>query len=270
MGAIMRIKVLAFAASLVLISNSSLGSPQTPTTPTSSLQAATLLAQSAKALIGSAAVNDVTLTGTVEWIAGSDDETGTVTYKGLSGAYRLDMTFRNGTKSEIRINDANGLTGTWVGTDGVSHGIAPHNLMTDQGWFPFFVLSSIGSFANRQIAYVGQETHNGALVHHISTSQVTILHGDPNPELTQHLTQVDIYLDSATLLPTSYVFNSHPDDNALYDLPTEIRYSNYQTISGIPVPLHVQKLVNNCLFLDVQFQSATFNSGITATQISSK
>src|SRR5258707_504926 len=76
----MRIKVLAFAALFLLISNSSSGIPQTPTAPTSSPQAASLLTQSFKALSGSGAVSDATLTGTVEWIAGSDGGSRLVEY----------------------------------------------------------------------------------------------------------------------------------------------------------------------------------------------
>src|SRR5258708_3707378 len=139
----MRIKVLAFAASFLLIPISSAGIPQSATTTTSSPQAATLLAQSVKALTGSTAVNDVTLTGTVEWIAGSEDEEGTATYKGLSGAHRLDFSFRNGNRSEI-VSTASGVTsGSWIGLDGTSHAMANHNVMVDAGWFPAFTLGTL-------------------------------------------------------------------------------------------------------------------------------
>jgi hypothetical protein len=265
MGANMRIKVLAFAASLVLISNSSAGIQQASTTPTSSPQAATLLAQSARLLAGSTLINDVTLMGTVEWIGGSDDETGTATYKGLSGAHRLDLSLRNGTRSEI-ISTASGVTsGSWIGPDGISHAMANHNLMVDAGLFPVFALGTLSLSQNTMLTYVGQETRNGVSVIHVSSSQMfPSLSGD-DASLMQHLTQVDIYLDSSTFLPLVYSYNSHPDNNALMDIPTEIRYSNYQTIGGTQVPLHVQKFLNNSLFLDLQFQNATFNSGLASS-----
>jgi hypothetical protein len=265
----MRIKVLVFAASLVLSSNCSAGIPQTPTM-TSSPQAASLLTQSAKALIGVTAVNDVTLTGTVEWIAGSDDETGTAVFKAVGDAHRLDLTFRNGTRSEI-VSPANGVpAGNWVGLDGASHAMANHNLMVDEGWFPAFTLGNLTSSSNTVFTYVGQETRNGASVIHISASQqFPNLSGD-SLSLMQHLTQVDLYLDPATSLPVSYVFSSHPDDNALLDIPTEIRYSDYQSTGGVQIPLHIQKFINNTLAIDLQFQNASLNSGITAAQISAQ
>jgi len=257
---------LSFAiASLFLVSTviaqSSTNSPQA---------AVSTLHGAMSALVGKSVINDVTLTGTVEWIAGSEDETGTVTYKGLSGAYRLDMTFRNGTRSEV-VSPVDGLpAGNWIGLDGVSHPIANHNLMSDAGWFPTFALGSLISSSNTVLTYVGQETRNGSSVIHISASQqFPNLSGDTSSHM-EHLTQVDVYLDPTTLLPVSYLFDSHPDNNALLDIPTEIRYSDYQAFGGAQIPLHVQKYINNTLTIDLQFQNASFNSGLTAVQITAQ
>ncbi|HKI12751.1 MAG TPA: hypothetical protein VKA02_11595 [Candidatus Acidoferrum sp.] len=84
------------------------------------------------------------------------------------------------------------------------------------------------------------------------------------------MTQVDLYLDPTTSLPVSYVFNSHPDNNAGLDIPTEIRYSDYKNVGGVQIPFHVQKFINNTLTLDLQFQNASLNTGITAAQISAQ
>lgn len=266
----MRINVLVFAATILLIANSAEGISQSPTTTASPTQAATLLTQSAKELTGSIAVNDVTLTGTVELIAGSDDETGTVTYKGLSGAYRLDMAFRNGTRSEIVAPIDGAPSGSWIGLDGVAHPIANHNLMTDSGWFATLTIANLTTSPNMVWTYVGQETRNNSQVVHISALQQFPQLSGNSVSLLQHLTQVDIYLDSTTFLPVSYAFNIHPDNNALLDIPVEIRYSNYQSIGGAQIPLHTQKFINNSLSLDLQFQNASLNTGLTAAQISAQ
>lgn len=266
----MRIKALAFAASFLLVSSPS-GIPQSASSTSSSLpQAAGLLAQSVKALTGLGGVSDATLTGTAEWIAGSDDETGTATYKGVSGTYRLDLSLSNGTRSEIVSNVSGVALGSWVGLDGISHAIADHNLMVDGGWFLPFTLGALSSSPNSVLTYVGQETRNGASVIHLTFSQMFPgLSGD-SVSLVTHLTQANIYLDPATLLPVSYAFNSHPDDNAALDIPTEMRYSNYQNIGGGQLPLHVQKFINNTLAVDLQFQKASLNTGLTAAQISAQ
>ena len=266
----MRIKVLAFAASLLSISNSSAGIPQSSPPTTSSPQAASLLTQSVKALTGAGALSDATLTGTAEWIAGSDDETGTAVYKAVSGAHRLDLTFRNGTRSEI-VSTSNGVpAGIWIGLDGTSHPISNHNLMLDTGWFPSFTLGNLISSSNTVLLYVGPESKNGTPVIHVSGSKVFPNLSSNSASIRQHLTQVDIYLDSTTGLPVSYVFNLHPDNNALQDIRVEIQYSNYQTVRGMQVPLHIQKFVNGSLALDFQVQTVSLNTGITAVQISAQ
>ncbi len=63
-------------------------------------------------------------------------------------------------------------------------------------------------------------------------------------------------------------FNVHPDSNALLDIPVDVRFSDYRTVSGAKVPFHVQKYLNNGLVLDFQAQSVTLNSGLAASSFS--
>jgi hypothetical protein len=259
----MRIKVLTFAVSYFLILNSSSGIPQSPTT-TSSPQAATLLAQSAIALTRSIAVTDVTLTGTAEWIAGSD-EAGTATYKAIRSASRLDLVLSGGTRSEIRNASGDGPIGMWSDRDGTSHGMVFHNLIADPQLFPYFTIANASSAINGHLTYIGLETRNNSSVIHVAASQQYAGLAPDEAILMQHLSQIDIYLDSVTFLPVACVFNIHPDDNELIDIPTEIRYSNYQIIDGVMIPFRVQKLVNGGLNIDLKFEKAIVNSGLPAT-----
>jgi hypothetical protein len=261
----MRIKVLAFATSLFLISNLSAGVPQTQTATTSSPQASTVLAQSLKALIGLATVNDVTLSGTAERIAGSEDETGTATYNATPTASRLDLNLSGGTRTEIHATSATGPAGNWIGQDSVVHQIRLHNLLTDVGWFPIFTLSSAISSTNTVLAYVGPETRNGISVIHIQAWQKP-----PNPSATdgalwQRLSQMDIYLNASTLLPTALDLKAHADNNALADIAVEVLFSDYRTAGSLTIPFHVQQFRNGSLFLDLQFQQATVNSGLSSS-----
>jgi hypothetical protein len=231
-------------------------------------QGSAVLQSAYKALAGNSAVNDVTLTGTAERIAGSDDETGSVTYKAIASSSRLDLSFSSGARSEIRGSTVSGPSGTWIDdADSVSHPIAYHNLLTDVGWFPAFTIGNLLSSSNVQFIYIGQETRNDVSVIHISAMQQFPNFPPSVANVRQHLTQVDIYLDPSTLLPVSYLYNVHPDGDALLDIPSEIRYSNYQNMGGVQIPLHVQKLVNNSLVTDLQFQSPSLNTGITAAQV---
>lgn len=86
-------KLSSFLTALLLSFPNSLVSQQATSPPAaSSAQATTLLARSAAALIGSGTLNDVTLSGTARRIAGSTDESGTVTLKALAtGESRMDL-----------------------------------------------------------------------------------------------------------------------------------------------------------------------------------
>jgi len=76
---------------------------------------------------------------------------------------------------------------------------------------------------------------------------------------------MDLYLDSTTLLPASLTFQVHPDNNMSVDIFVEVLFSDYRAISGVQVPFRVQKYLNNGLALDLQLETATINSGLSAS-----
>src|SRR6266436_4088545 len=234
-------------------------------TTTQAGQASVFLQSALAALAGANPVTDVTLSGTAHYIAGSDDESGTATLKAVSGASRVDLNLSSGTRSEVWNNLSGSPVGTWSGPDGVSHPISFHNLLLiDPAWFsPAFPVSR-GLSSGYVATYVGQETLDSLAVQHLSISQQP---ADPSDSaaMFRHLSQVDLYLDSSTFLPVAMTFNIHPDDNELLDIPIEVRFSDYRSVSGAQVPFHVQKFLNNGLILDLQFQTVTLNSGLTAS-----
>jgi hypothetical protein len=236
-------------------------------TASSSTQASQLLQQSLAALQGNTPLTDVTLSGTARRVAGSDDESGTAVLKGLaSGAARTDLSLSSGQRSEVQNLIAAAPVGTWSGPDRISHSIAYHNLMTEPAWFfPAFAISRRVSTKGYVATYVGHETHNGQVVEHLSVSQTSPYPTSSKGLSFEHLSQVDFFLDSATLLPSAIAFNIHPDNNALLDLPVEVSFSDYRAVNGVQVPHHVQKFLNNSLLLDFQADSVTLNSGLSAS-----
>jgi hypothetical protein len=168
---------------------------------------------------------------------------------------------------ELRSVSAAGVaTGSWTGPDGVSHPMASQNLMTDSSWFfPALTIAKLLASTNSVVALVGQEARGGTAVEHVTAVQQTPgLVADVAAE-TQRLTEMDFYLDASTLLPVALDFNIHPDDNMLLDIPVEIRFSDYRSVGGVQIPFHVQKYLNNVLLFDTQLQSATLNSGLSAS-----
>jgi hypothetical protein len=219
------------------------------------------------ALSPNIAISDVTLTGSVRRIAGSDDESGSATLKALStGSARADLSLSSGPSSELQNVSAAQPSGNWSGPDGVAHPIPFHNLLSEPAWFfPAFAISRRLS-TGYVVTDVGPETRNGRQVEHISVSLNTPSQFFAGPPTFQHLTQLDFYLDSVTFLPEAISFNIHPDNNALLDIPVEIDFTDYRPVSGVQIPFHIQKFLNNSLLLDFQVQSAAINSGLSASE----
>jgi hypothetical protein len=233
-------------------------------------QASALLQSALAALNGGHSLSDATLSGTVQYIAGSADETGTAVLQTIAvGASSVNLSLPSGIRSEIQNCSNMPPVGAWSGPDGVSHAIAYHNLLTGPAWFfPAFTISQGLSASGYVATYVGAETHNGETVQHVSIAQSSIVPNSSGGLLVAHLTQVDLFLDSVTLLPSAIDFNIHPDNNAGLDIPVEIRLSNYTPVSGAQVAYHVQKYLNNGLVLDFQAQSVTLNKGLSLTNFS--
>ena len=254
-------RVCIFITALLLLP----GTINSQQTPTASTQPSTILAQSLAAMGGASNVSDITLTGTVERIVGSDDETGSASYKAIATANRMDLSLSSGTRTEIRAIGANGPGGNWIGPDGVVHEISHHNLLTDAGWFPVFTLNNLVSASDGVLTYIGPDTKNGISVIHIQFSlQQPNLTGSAGT-IRQHLTQVDFYVDASSFLPVVLDFSTHPDGNALIDIAVEFQFSDYRTVGSSKIPFHVQESLNGSLYLDVQFQEATFNTGLNST-----
>lgn len=283
---------------LLLLCSASASAQQpasTATVPGSDPQAVALVQRALAALTGGTPVADVTLTGTARRIAGSDDETGTATLEASSpGDSRVELGFASGNRSEVRNHSALPLPGSlppglpasatqtpqpvgeWIGPDGASHAMANHNIMTAASWFfPALALKEIVTSQNYVLSYIGPETHNGAAVLHVSayeqfpqsvqsTSTSLASPGPPIAQVIQRLTRMDFYFDPTSFLPVALDFDQHPDNNTLIDLLIEIRFSGYQAMNGVAVPTHVEKYLNNTLGLDLQFNNATFNSGLSA------
>lgn len=229
-------------------------------------QATALLQQCLAALTGGHPVIDVSLSGTAERVAGSDDESGSAMLKALAaGASRVELGLPSGNRLEILNITSSKAVGAWSGPDGVSHPVAYHNLLLPPAWFfPLFPVTS-GLSAGYVATYIGHETRNGQGVEHLAISQKASSLVSSGALPFEHLSQIDFFLDSTTLLPAAIAFDTHPDDDALLNIPVEINFSNYTSVNGVQVPFHVQRCINGSLSLDLQLESAVINSGLSST-----
>ena len=228
--------------------------------PPSDPRAVSLASQSVAALTGGNTISDVTLTGSVTWIAGADTENGTATLLALgSGESRMNLALPSGTRTEIRDASMGIAQGQWMAQDGSSGLFASQNCWTDAVWF-FPVLGSLAGGTNVVFLYIGQESWNGQPVQHIqSYLYQSIQTSTPSP---QQLSAMDYYLDATTLLPLATAFNTHPDNNAGTNISVEIDFSNYQAANGTKIPGRIQKYVQGTLVIDMAISGVSFNTGL--------
>ena len=226
--------------------------------PVSDPQALSLAAQSIAAMTDGNALSDITLTGNVTWIAGSDIETGTVTLlaKGTSES-RVDLSLSGGNRSDIR----NSSQGAWI-RNGTSTAYALHNCWTDAALF-FPVLTSLSaSDPSIVLSYVGLENRSGLSAQHLRAYRYVSSQSTEVTAQTQQLSTMNFYLDSVSLQPLAVEFAVHPDDDMNTDIRTEVRFADYRAVNGGLVPFHIQRLVNDGLVLDVTITGAAVNSGL--------
>jgi len=233
------------------------------TAPVRDPQALTLIASSLKALTGSTTVNDVILQATANYVAGSDEETGTAALTASGNQQSLvQLNLSGGARQEIR----NGPAGTWTGPDGTAHAMATHNCWTDASWFfPALTLEAIAADPQTSVSYLGTDTSKGTPLLHIQVTRAPASQTADVTALILTLSTMDIYLDPQSFLPVVLDLNTHPDTNANVSLPVEIQFGNFQSLNGALVPFHIQKFLQRSLLLDLTVTNVVVNSGVPAS-----
>lgn len=222
------------------------------------------LASANAALTGGAPVTGAVLTGTVSYFAGSDEETGAVTLE-ASGFFDSKLTLRlsGGDRTEIQ----QPWSGAWAGADGVQHSWPLHNSLASSAWFfPALLVEGWITQPSFSVSSVAAEQRNGIAVQHLRC--VRILPDAADALTTAHVQRagaMDLFLDSATFLPVALEFNTHPDNNALMDIPVRIEFSDYRAAGSGKAPFHIQKYLQNTLLLDISLTSVDLNPVIASS-----
>jgi hypothetical protein len=236
--------------------------------PPSDPQAVAYASQSIAALTGGTSISDITLTGNVTWTGSAASESGTATLLALgTSESKMTLALPDGTRTEIRDSSTGTAQGQWISESGASGLFAPQNTMTDAVWF-YPALGSLAAGPNVVLSYVGLETRNGESVQHIQSYIFQSAPSGGGGPTAQQLSTIDFYLDATTLLPSATVFDAHPDNNASSNIVIEVDFSNYQTISGVNVPMHIQKSSQGSILIDLTVTGASFNSGLPLSDFS--
>jgi len=245
--------------SILLLGALSALAQQPPSDPT----ALSYAAKSVAAMTGNTAVSDATLTGTVNtWMAGSTNDTGTVTLKVKGyGESRVDMQLTlSGALSQIRDASTGVAQGEAI-TGGTGSQYSYQNCVTDAAWF--YALDSAMAVAPNNgivLSYVGLETLGGESVQHIQ-SYYYQSGLDPNSQAQlQTNSTIDYYLDATTFIPVAENFNMFSGSGTA--IPVQVLFLGYQTVQGVTSPQHIQEYINGTLQFDATITSVLVNTGI--------
>ena len=233
------------------------------TAPVSNPSAVALASKALQALAGYTPLSDITIQAAANYVAGSDQETGTATLVARGNAQSLvTLNLSGGQRQEIR----NGVAGVSVGADGTPHAMANHNCFIDADWFfPALSLGALASDPTLVITLVGQEVRDGEQVYHLSFFHYLPAQIPSVLATVQRVSAMDLYLDATSLLPVALDFNMHPDQDADTNMPAEIRFGAYQSFNGVQAPTRIQKYVCNSLLLDLTVTNAAVNSGVSSS-----
>ncbi|MGH9572021.1 MAG: hypothetical protein ACRD40_00610 [Candidatus Acidiferrales bacterium] len=244
--------------------------------PTASTQASDLLQQSLAAQTGGVPLADITLSGNVTFIHGTQTESGPMTLTALAvGTTRVEFDLPSGTRAEVwsktkSVPVTSGTGPNASGTEPAGGSLA----MPSPSWFSPALLTPLLSGTGYANSYIGSEMRNGAAVQHLSVWQ-TAGQGRPMPALAaRQQTQSDIYLDPATFLPVSMVFQirPHPQPGKPLSIrarpaPEEVRFSDYREFQGRRMPFHIQLFLgpppHQQEIMDLTISSAALNTGAT-------
>lgn len=184
----------------------------------------------------------------------------------VKGIHESKVTYSDGQlRSEWR-NDGPGAAGQRTDALGVTHTTPFHNLQAPAG-----VLSPISVlYAFLQdiafVKYVSAETLDGNPVVHLRYSRTPTAASAHVITLIQRLSRIDLYLNANTGTVAVIAFTLHPDNNSKLDLPAEVRFSNYQPVSGVLVPFHIQRIIQGAVNMDFTATSVAINSGISDSE----
>jgi len=226
------------------------------------------ITQVSTAFSGQLVVHKVQLSGGVTYYAGSLKDSGTVTLTATDdGSAQMQLSLgATGQIAETQTGSGSHARCQWLGANQVSHAVDLGNCWRPALWFlPTFslqpsLLSTEQVFADLGAGTVGS---GDAVYHHLQGAVVpTKAASAANSRAFASLitrSTTDIGIDPSSSLPAVLAYSVHPNTGVQVPIAIEVRYSNYQTVSGAQIPFHIERYVNGSLQLDILLSSATID-----------
>jgi hypothetical protein len=211
--------------------------------------------------MGGVAPPDSTANGDVTLVAGSLEDSGTVTIltKGtaetaeefsLSQEGSLETIYSSGSAARVQ-----GTTTTALPAELAATSQCPD--------FPLPLL--VGALNNPDFSfqYIGAETVDGQSAYHVRFWN-TYSSDSALSELSA-FTARDIWLSASTALPLRLAWDRRAAGGSAPRIPMQVDYGKYTNMGGILYPFDIKKSKDGTPWITVTIQSVKFNTGLTDT-----
>jgi hypothetical protein len=201
----------------------------------------------------------VNLTATAEWTAGSLHERGTAQLQARAdGSTNVQLNLSQASRTEIQAKADYVRTCAWIDAAGTSHKIQGPNCFLAIPWFApgLFTqpLSSLPTLLGTMDD--GQVSDNNATLHQISYFLNLDSADSSHTMRASSLSTVRVFYDPQTYLPASLEYLIHPDTDDAQNVDVRVVFSNYQSVSGVMLPFHIEKYINRSLLLKLDVSNA--------------
>ncbi len=243
--------ILALFCALFCLLFSSPAFTQTPTTFQQQTQAA---------VSGGRTFSAMNLTATAEWIAGSDHETGTAQLQAnVDGSTNVQLALGKASRTEVQTKTDTSRTCTWTDSAATSHEVLGPNCQIAIPWFApgLFAQSSAVLPALLETTDDGVVSKDNSSFHQVSyLLKLTGASTSITDRMVKQST-VKVFYDPETHLPSSLEYSIHADNDDLKSVPVRVTFSNYQSASGVMLPMHIERFINHTLQLKLDLTNTS-------------
>ncbi len=231
---------------------------QTPTpAPTRDPVALSVLQKSIAAMGASVPADSVT-TGSVVIVAGSDSDKGTI---------RILTRTLDQSREEIQTGDTAQATIYSKGSAALKNGPTTDSSPLDaavtsqSACFPLPLLAGIANDPDIALIYVGLETVDRSTFHHIRTFRTFA--SNPRLKLVAEFSARDIWIDSATGLPSRLSYVRRDSAGPSPGIPMELTYSDYRDVGGALFPFLIRVSLNGTPWATVTINNVVLNTSLS-------
>jgi len=237
--------------------------PAQQTTPQGT-NAYALLSQLTAAFSRGQLVQQVQLSGTATWYAGSQEDSGSVNLTASTdGSSQMQLSLdHTGQRTETETGVGSSAVCQWAGPDGVAHQADARNCWKPALWFlPAMSLQSSRLSTYLGLTDLGSGTvgNSPSIYRHLQGRLIFNSFSAAHTADIARESTTDFGLDPVSLLPSVLAYSVHPDNGAATTIAIEIHYSDYRLVDRVQIPFHIQRYVNGALQLDIVVRSAQVN-----------